>query len=79
MRQCVQYLEGVLLLPDLLSLSLSTGGVVFVNRERCISPEGTSDFAISYPSSLVKGFYRSSSQSLNLSSLKVDGRSRSLN
>ncbi|GMH30068.1 hypothetical protein Nepgr_031911 [Nepenthes gracilis] len=61
MRQSLQYLEGVLPLPDLSSLSLSSGGLAFANRERSVSHEGFSDLAISYPSSLDKGFSHSSS------------------
>ncbi|GMH30103.1 hypothetical protein Nepgr_031946 [Nepenthes gracilis] len=61
MRQSLQYLEGVLPLPDLSSLCHSSGGLAFANRERFVSREGFSDFAMSYASSLNQGFSHSSS------------------
>ncbi|XP_052174652.1 L-type lectin-domain containing receptor kinase IV.1-like [Diospyros lotus] len=55
MRQVVQYLEGDVGLPELASIGISTTELTFSN------PEGFSDFALSYPSSVDKGFTHSSS------------------
>ncbi|KAK6231388.1 hypothetical protein QUC31_011333 [Theobroma cacao] len=55
MRQCVQFLEGDIPLPEISSLTLSSGGLAFAHRE------GFDDFAMSYTSSIYKGFSRSSS------------------
>ncbi|GAB4833856.1 L-type lectin-domain containing receptor kinase IV.1 [Ancistrocladus abbreviatus] len=57
----VQYLEGVLPLPDLSALSLHSGGVAFANREKYVSREGFSDLAMLYPSSGERVFSHSSS------------------
>ncbi|KAK3412064.1 hypothetical protein EUGRSUZ_I00837 [Eucalyptus grandis] len=50
MRQLLQYLEGDLPMPDLLSMSLSSGGLMFSHRE------GFDHLAMSYPSSMSKAF-----------------------
>ncbi|KAK6231390.1 hypothetical protein SCA6_001463 [Theobroma cacao] len=55
MRQCVQFLEGDIPLPEISSLTLSSGGLAFAHRE------GFDDFAMSYTSSIYKGFSQSSS------------------
>ncbi|XP_052175334.1 L-type lectin-domain containing receptor kinase IV.1-like [Diospyros lotus] len=55
MRQVVQYLEGDVGLPELASIGISATELTFSN------PEGFSDFALSYQSSMNKGFTSSSS------------------
>ncbi|KAL3536429.1 hypothetical protein ACH5RR_004890 [Cinchona calisaya] len=55
MRQVVLYLDGALALPELVSLSISATGLSFTN------PEGFSDFALSYPSSMEKAFSHATS------------------
>lgn len=55
MRQIVQFLEWDTPLPELSSLGLSASGLTFAN------PEGFSDFAMSYPSSMNNAFSHSSS------------------
>ncbi|PQQ03704.1 L-type lectin-domain containing receptor kinase IV.1-like [Prunus yedoensis var. nudiflora] len=54
MRQVVQYLEGDIALPELSLLGLSSNGLNFAHHE------GFDDFAMSYSSSLGKGFSHSS-------------------
>ncbi|PQQ11141.1 L-type lectin-domain containing receptor kinase IV.1-like [Prunus yedoensis var. nudiflora] len=54
MRQVVQYLEGDIALPELSLLGLSSNGLTFAHHE------GFDDFAMSYSSSLGKGFSHSS-------------------
>ncbi|BFG36260.1 hypothetical protein CerSpe_225340 [Prunus speciosa] len=54
MRQVVQYLEGDIALPELSRLGLSSNGLNFAHHE------GFDDFAMSYSSSLGKGFSHSS-------------------
>ncbi|PQP91620.1 L-type lectin-domain containing receptor kinase IV.1 [Prunus yedoensis var. nudiflora] len=54
MRQVVQYLEGDIALPELSLLGLSSSGLNFAHHE------GFDDFAMSYSSSLGKGFSHSS-------------------
>ena len=55
MRQVVQYLEGDVPFPDLLSFGLCSTGLTFAHRE------GFVDFFKTYPSSINKGFSHSSS------------------
>ncbi|XWS67106.1 hypothetical protein CRYUN_Cryun05aG0258400 [Craigia yunnanensis] len=55
MRQVVQFLEGDIPFPEISSLSLSSSGLIFAHRE------GFDDFAMSYTSSIYKGFSHSSS------------------
>ncbi|KAE8717323.1 L-type lectin-domain containing receptor kinase IV.2 [Hibiscus syriacus] len=56
MRQVVQFLQGDISFPEILSLSLSSHGLTFGHRE------GFDDFAMSYTSSSIcKGFSQSSS------------------
>ncbi|KAK8553743.1 hypothetical protein V6N13_072682 [Hibiscus sabdariffa] len=55
MRQVVQFLEGDIPLPEISSLSLSSGGLTFGHRE------GFDDFVMSYSSSICKGFSQSTS------------------
>ncbi|GMI71291.1 receptor lectin kinase, L-type lectin receptor kinase IV.1 [Hibiscus trionum] len=55
MRQVVQFLEGDIPFPELSSLSLSSSGLTFGHRE------GFDDFAMSYSSSICKGFTQSTS------------------
>ncbi|ONI03508.1 hypothetical protein PRUPE_6G261500 [Prunus persica] len=54
MRQVVQYLEGDIALPELSLLGFSSNGLTFAHHE------GFDDFAMSYSSSLGKGFSHSS-------------------
>ncbi|XP_052174544.1 L-type lectin-domain containing receptor kinase IV.1-like isoform X2 [Diospyros lotus] len=55
MRQVVQYLEGDVGLPELASIGITATELTFSN------PEGFSDFALPYQSSMDKGFTTSSS------------------
>ncbi|XAR50915.1 Non-specific serine/threonine protein kinase [Bertholletia excelsa] len=55
MRQVIQFLEGDLLLPDLISLGISAAGLTFARNE------GFDDFILSYPSSMNKDSIGSSS------------------
>ncbi|XP_050142583.1 L-type lectin-domain containing receptor kinase IV.1-like [Malus sylvestris] len=54
MRQLVQYLEGDIALPELSVLGISSSGLTFAHHE------GFDDFAMSYSSSVAKGFSHSS-------------------
>ncbi|KAG5554051.1 hypothetical protein RHGRI_011801 [Rhododendron griersonianum] len=55
MRQVAQYLEGDIPLPELKLMGISAAGLTFAHHE------GFDDFALSYPSSMEKGFTHSSS------------------
>ncbi|XP_009334389.2 L-type lectin-domain containing receptor kinase IV.1-like [Pyrus x bretschneideri] len=54
MRRVVQYLEGDIAMPELSVLGLSSSGLTFAHHE------GFDDFAMSYSSSMAKGFSYSS-------------------
>lgn len=54
MRQVIQYLAGDVTLPELSLLGFSSSGLTFAHHE------GFDDYAMSYQSSLGKGFSRSS-------------------
>ncbi|KAL3725572.1 hypothetical protein ACJRO7_030578 [Eucalyptus globulus] len=62
MRQVLQYLEGDLPMPELLSTGISSSGLTFAHRE------GLDELAMSYPSSTSKAFSHLSSVAESLTS-----------